>query len=104
MTKRKTSIVLEDLNPPRYDGPRLEVLNQRGQVYGPFIDNASVAQSLKAVIHGTHQFEHLPPDHKEALDLIASKMARILSGSHTHKDNWRDIAGYAMLIAETLVD
>ena len=33
----------------------------------------------------------------EALEMIAHKIARILSGDADYADNWVDIAGYAQL-------
>jgi hypothetical protein len=34
---------------------------------------------------------------REALELIAMKIARILSGDHNYRDHWDDIEGYAEL-------
>jgi hypothetical protein len=36
---------------------------------------------------------------REALDYIAGKLSRILSGQPGHADHFRDIAGYAELAA-----
>jgi hypothetical protein len=44
----------------------------------------------------------LPLDHQEALDMIASKIARIVIGDYDHVDSWVDIAGYATLVADRL--
>jgi hypothetical protein len=33
----------------------------------------------------------------ESLDMIAMKMARIMSGDPSEPDHWQDIAGYALL-------
>lgn len=41
-------------------------------------------------------------DQKEALEMIASKIARILNGNTNNEDSWRDIAGYATLVADRL--
>ena len=45
---------------------------------------------------------HLAPDQMLALDMIAVKISRILSGNPSHKDSWVDIAGYAKLISDRL--
>jgi hypothetical protein len=41
---------------------------------------------------------------REALDQIAVKLARILSGDPTCADDWRDLAGYAWLAGLDLAD
>jgi hypothetical protein len=38
----------------------------------------------------------------EALEMIASKMSRIVNGNPDKIDNWDDIAGYAKLVADQL--
>ena len=44
----------------------------------------------------------LDADQVEALDMIATKIARILNGNPDHVDSWIDIAGYATLVADRL--
>lgn len=44
----------------------------------------------------------LDPDQREALEMIAHKIARILNGDPNYADSWVDIAGYAKLIADRL--
>lgn len=39
---------------------------------------------------------------KEALEMIQTKVGRILTGDPTHRDSWHDIAGYAVLIEQLL--
>ena len=41
-------------------------------------------------------------DQAEAIDMIFSKLARILNGDPNYADNWIDIAGYATLVADRL--
>lgn len=77
-----------------------KVLSQRGAVYGPFNGHAYIAQKLKDVMkEGTH-WRDLKPYHKEALEMIQHKVARILNGDPNYDDNWVDIAGYATLAAD----
>jgi len=74
-------------------------LIERGKRYGDFLDHARICQALKAVMvmtDGTN-YQALTPDKKQALDVIADKIARILSGDPEYKDNWHDIQGYAKL-------
>lgn len=80
------------------------ILNERATTYGRFVDVAEIAQEIKATIRigDTNRSEELPADQIEALDMIASKMARILSGDSDYADSWIDIAGYATLVADRL--
>lgn len=40
------------------------------------------------------------PVHREALDMMACKISRILSGQSGFEDHWADIEGYARLARE----
>jgi hypothetical protein len=44
----------------------------------------------------------LRADQREALEMIATKIGRILNGNRDHIDSWHDIAGYAKLIEHRL--
>lgn len=70
--------------------------------YGPFLPNAVIAQQLKLAMRHTQRWAELNENQKEALEQIASKISRILSGDPHYDDNWRDIALYAMLIVDWL--
>lgn len=80
------------------------ILNERASTYGVFYDLADVAQHLRRSIH--HHLavrgKILSPDKDEALTMICSKIARIINGDDDHIDSWRDIAGYAQLVADRL--
>jgi hypothetical protein len=39
----------------------------------------------------------MPDEHREALDHMAGKFSRILSGQSRYGDHWKDVAGYATL-------
>ena len=41
-------------------------------------------------------------DQIECLEMIAHKIGRILNGDPNYGDSWRDIAGYATLVADRL--
>ena len=82
-----------------------ETLAERGAQYGKhgdFLDKACFIQSTKEAFRETAGWEHCLSDQREALEMIAHKIGRILEGSPDHADSWRDIAGYAMLIAQRL--
>lgn len=78
-----------------------QVLQERGDRYGRFIDRAAITQSIKHAMACPGWYE-LSCDQKEALETIATKIARILNGDPDYIDNWVDIAGYAMLVVERL--
>ena len=80
------------------------VLAERGARYGSFIDQARVAQELKGVMGESllAQGKMLDDDQIEALEMIFSKLARILNGDPNYADSWIDIAGYAKLVADRL--
>lgn len=84
-----------------------QILDQRGKRYGQFGDfaaKARVAHELREVMFATpvNQGGALHHDQAEALHMICHKFARILAGNPHDADHWRDIAGYAMLIANRL--
>lgn len=74
-----------------------ELLTERGTTHGSFADNAMYSQTLKNVFRAAPGWAEMPNEHKEALDTIALKLSRILSGQSKHADHWADIAGYAEL-------
>lgn len=79
-----------------------DILADRGSKYGPFIDNAVIAQGLKDVMRQAPGWSKLRADQQEALELNAMKISRILSGDPDYIDNWADIAGYSTLIVKAL--
>jgi hypothetical protein len=78
------------------------VLLERGARYGKFTGHAQITQNLKEVMYSTEKFATLQPDQKEALEMIAHKIGRILNGDPDYDDSWKDIAGYAELVAKRL--
>lgn len=87
-------------NEPEID----EVLTARHNNYGAFYDLARVAQEFKSIthLHLIHANKHLEADQHEALELIFTKIARIINGNADNVDSWVDIAGYAKLVADRL--
>lgn len=77
-------------------------LAERGARYGSFDINASIAQRLKETMRATPQWMALLDDQKEALEMVAHKIARILNGDPNYADSWHDIIGYVLLIEKRL--
>ena len=74
------------------------ILNERGDRYGDFSNFAKISQELKFKVS-----IYLTTDDKvinEGLEMIMHKIARILNGDPFYDDSWRDIAGYATLVAD----
>lgn len=82
--------------------PVEQTLAERGNRYGEFLDNALTAQCLKTVMAESENWQDLAADMREALEMIAHKIARILNGDPTYTDSWHDIAGYAQLVERRL--
>ena len=78
------------------------ILSERGSRYGSLMDNATISQKLKEILHNSTNWEAMPPDMKEALHMIAHKIARIVEGDFNYDDSWIDISGYSTLIVERL--
>lgn len=80
------------------------ILTERAKSYGVFEDVAMGAQTIKASMRacGKHSWHKMDDDKKEALEMIASKIARIINNGAEHEDTWRDIAGYATVVADNL--
>jgi hypothetical protein len=81
-----------------------EILDQRGDRYGPFTSHAAITQNLKSMIDTAlvGQRKTLLPFQQEALDMICHKIGRIVNGDPSYHDSWVDIAGYATLVADIL--
>ena len=79
-----------------------KMLDGRRERYGEFEDHAHIAQCLKDEMRMTDGWNRLAADQREALEMVQHKVARILNGDPNYDDNWVDIAGYAMLVANRL--
>ena len=80
------------------------ILDARAENYGKFIDGAEIMQMLKRMVHGyiENRGTQLAFDQRESIDMIIHKLGRIINGNPDHVDSWRDIAGYATLVADRL--
>lgn len=84
-----------------------QVLEERGTRYGEFVNQAGIAQGIHQVIEfgmkmsGKTRFSFYV-DELEVINMIVNKLARIVNGDPHYSDSWRDIAGYATLVADRL--
>ena len=74
-----------------------ETLKERQKTHGDFSENAKIAQALKDAVRMSSKFNGMNEGHKEAVDAILCKVARVVVGNPFEPDHWRDIAGYATL-------
>lgn len=79
-----------------------DILDEREKTHGDFYRVAGTAQELKDVMRRGKNWKTLDDTQREALEMIASKIGRILSGNPHEADHWRDIAGYATLVERWL--
>lgn len=77
-------------------------LQERGARYGAFKDQARISLNIKTAMADSPNWPKLEPDQREALDLLANKIGRILNGDPNYVDSWHDIEGYARLVADRL--
>jgi uncharacterized protein YtpQ (UPF0354 family) len=74
-----------------------KVLDERGNNYGAFDEHARITQSIKEALQSGKSYTFLQDSQKEALEMIAHKMGRIVNGNVNYVDSWTDIVGYARL-------
>jgi hypothetical protein len=79
-----------------------KTLAEREGTHGDFNKVAETAQRLKEVLSDACRLRS--PAHREAVDLICTKLARIHCGDAWEPDHWRDIQGYAKLAEDRCVE
>ena len=79
-----------------------DILETRQKTYGSFEDNAHLAQQLKQIMRGSRNWFQLTNTQREGLEMIQSKIARMLNGDPSYIDNVIDIVGYSTLIKKEM--
>lgn len=79
-----------------------DMLEDREARYGDFVDHARISQGIKTAMQHSRNWKDLRDCQKEALDMVAHKIARILNGDPEYHDNWFDILGYVRLVEKAL--
>lgn len=92
----------EFLRRPAAADPVAETLADRGALYGDFPVNSVTMQQIKTVMRKGKMWAVMSADQREALEMIAHKIGRIVNGDPAHPDSWHDIAGYARLVETEL--
>lgn len=78
-----------------------DILVERNKTHGDFGANARVSQAIKRIMRAELGWDMLTDTEREAMDMIALKFSRLLSGKALELQHWEDIVGYARL-AENL--
>ena len=79
-----------------------DTLTERGERYGNYREQTAISNKIKEAMQEVPAYWSMESDQKDALEMIAVKMSRIVNGDPDYADNWADIAGYAMLVADRL--
>jgi ppGpp synthetase/RelA/SpoT-type nucleotidyltranferase len=79
-----------------------DTLKDRNQQYGNFYEQAKSAREIKKAFAKGANWTVMEDDFIEALEIIAVKISRILTGNTHNYDSWHDIAGYAELVARRI--
>ena len=74
------------------------ILEERGKTNGDFNEMCATIQKLKQTMLVGHMKRTSAQN--EAIDMICHKLGRIAAGDPNKEDHWRDIAGYATLVAD----
>jgi hypothetical protein len=78
------------------------ILNERGSRYGNFLDHARITQNIKCAMENSRNWPTLPVDTREALEMVAHKIGRMLNGDPEYVDNVVDIIGYMQLVLDRM--
>jgi len=78
------------------------ILEERGSRYGDFGSHAIITQNIKSAMRHSPNWHRLPEDMKEALEMVAHKVGRLLNGDWTYTDNLIDAIGYLQLVLDRL--
>lgn len=79
-----------------------DTLTERGKRYGNYMEQTAISNKIKEAMQEIPDYWDMETDQKDALEMIAVKMSRIVNGTPDYADNWADIAGYATLVKDRL--
>lgn len=79
-----------------------QTISERRNTHGDFRRDAATAQALKHVMREGENWGELSSVQREALEHVATKIARILAGDPNYKDHWLDVIGYFTLVVNSL--
>lgn len=77
-----------------------DILKDRQRTHGDYPKIAEIVSTMS--VHAGSANHLIDPLMRHAMTMIFTKIARIHCGDPHHADHWRDIAGYATLVADEL--
>ena len=86
-----------DSVPSQLKGTTMDIIQEREKTHGLYKHTAAWSQSIKDMFRGSPNWQHMNDGQKEALEMIAVKLARLLNGNPQFPDHWNDISGYGKL-------
>jgi len=79
------------------------LIKDRQKTHGDYALRAELSIALQdTLIEMSGNWNRLTPAEQEAVQMICVKLSRIMHGNPHCADHWRDIAGYATLVADYL--
>lgn len=82
--------------------PTQRLFDERGRTHGDYATHADCTQKTKDLFRSFPNWTKLNPQEREAMEMMAMKICRVLTGDPHHADHWADIAGYAQLVVNGL--
>lgn len=79
-----------------------QTLGLRNTTHGDFSSQAATYAMFQGIAQCSPNYTVLTPEERHALDMILTKISRILCGDAHFPDHWHDIAGYATLVERAL--
>ena len=86
-----------DSVPNQLKGTTMDIIQEREKTHGNYKVQSGWSQTLKDMLRATPNWHYLNDGQKEALELIATKLARLTHGDPNFPDHPQDIGGYAKL-------
>ena len=80
----------------------MDIIQERAKTHGDYKSTAGWSQSLKDMFRSSGNWNTLNDGQREALEMIAVKLARLLNGNPQFPDHWNDISGYGNLGANSI--
>jgi len=77
-----------------------KIIEERGTRYGYFKEHARITQEIKKAMASGRSWDKCTHSQKEALEMLAHKIGRIVNGDPKYKDSWVDIVGYTQLVID----
>ena len=79
-----------------------DILTERGNNYGAFPEHARITQNIKRAMADSANWNAITDTQKEALEMLAHKIGRVLNGDVNYLDSWVDIVGYTQLVVDDM--